>query len=224
MRLGGLQRFTLIDYPGKIAAIVFCQGCNLRCGYCHNPELVVPERRGPLIPEETVFEFLERRRGYLQGVVVTGGEPTLQKDLADFLKKVKQLGFAIKLDTNGTLPAALEHLLQERLLDYIAMDVKTSLEKYPQMTGVPCAVETLRQSIDLIRHSGIEFEFRTTVVKPFCTTEDLEKIKDLIGPAAKYRIQSFQPSEKIIDPQLLRGSHYSVEEMTSLERKFATCP
>lgn len=221
MRIGGLQRLTLIDYPGRIAAIVFTQGCNLRCGYCHNPELVVADRRGPVIPEESVLEFFGKRRTYLQGVVISGGEPTLQSDLPDFLKKVKQLGFAVKLDTNGTLPDVLERIIRDRLVDYIAMDIKTSLEKYDRIAGVSCPVENIRKSIRLIRHAGVEFEFRTTVVKPFCDAEDLKKIKGLIAPTDPYRIQQFQPGAKILDPGLLQENHYSDHDIEELRSGFA---
>lgn len=199
-----MQKLTLIDYPGKVAAIIFTQGCNLRCGYCHNRELVLPEYYGPLMEESSVLAFLTKRSTQLQGVVVTGGEPTVQKDLPEFLGKLKALGLAVKLDTNGTLPRVLEHIIHQRLIDYIAMDIKTSWEKYRDFVGADCQINDIKKSIQLIIRSGIEHEFRTTVVKKFCGPEDLLKIRDYIGPEPLYRLQAFQPSDKIIDPALLR--------------------
>ena len=155
--------------------------------------------------------------------MISGGEPTLQSDLPDFLKKVKQLGLAVKLDTNGTLPDVLERIIRDRLVDYIAMDIKTSLEKYDRVTGVSCPVESIKKSIRLIRHSGVEFEFRTTVVKPFCDAGDLEKIRSLLGPSDPYRIQQFQTGEKIVDPGLLREDHYSERDVADLQQKVANC-
>ena len=221
MRIGGLQKLTLIDYPGKLAAIVFTQGCNLRCGYCHNPELVLSSRFESRVQEDEVLSFLDRRRLFLNGVVISGGEPTLQKDLMDFMKKVKHMGFSIKLDTNGTLPEVLGEIIQSRLIDYIAMDIKTSLERYDQITGVSCLLEKIKESIRLIRNSGIEFEFRTTAVKPFCSREDLGRIQHLMGAFDRYQIQIFQPGEKILDKGLLTENHYSEEEVVALRNEFS---
>lgn len=135
MQIGGLQKFSLLDYPGKISAVVFTQGCNFRCPYCHNPELVDPARYQECLPEEEIFSFLETRRGKLEAVTVTGGEPTLQKSLAPFLRRIKDMGFLVKLDTNGSRPDVLEELLRQKLIDYIAMDIKAPLEKYEAVTG-----------------------------------------------------------------------------------------
>ncbi|OQX50761.1 MAG: anaerobic ribonucleoside-triphosphate reductase activating protein [Candidatus Cloacimonas sp. 4484_209] len=133
MKIGGFQKVSLIDYPGKICAIVFTRGCNFRCPYCHNPELVLPENYSPLIPEEEIFSFLEKRRGKLDAVEITGGEPTLQEDLTEFIRKIKEMGFLVKLDTNGSFPSVLEKVIYSGLVDYIAMDVKAPLEKYRQV-------------------------------------------------------------------------------------------
>lgn len=216
MRIGGLQKLTLIDYPGKVAAIIFTQGCNLRCGYCYNSGLVL-ERPAITISEKSVLEFLAQRRRLLQGVVISGGEPTLHADLPEFIGTIKDLGLAVKLDTNGTQPEALVDLIQKRGVDYIAMDIKTSLEKYDRITGISGSAQNIRRSIDLIKHSGIDFEFRTTLLKPFCTPDDIAKIKNLIGTKTRYRLQQFQPLNNIIDPSLLKAEHYSEEEVNQFK-------
>jgi pyruvate formate lyase activating enzyme len=221
MRIGGLQRLSLIDYPGKVAAIVFTRGCNLRCGYCHNPGLVLKECYAPLIPEDDVLSFLTNRRFHLQGVVITGGEPALQKDLISFIMKIKRLGLAVKLDTNGTFPNVLEEIIEGRLVDYLAMDIKTSLEKYHQLAGASHSVEDITRSIELIRACAIDHEFRTTAVKPLCAFEDLRKIRELIGPGEKHRIQEFQTGRGIIDPGILKENQYCAEDIYLMEQRLA---
>ncbi|MCB9771546.1 MAG: anaerobic ribonucleoside-triphosphate reductase activating protein [Candidatus Omnitrophica bacterium] len=220
MRIGGLQEFSLIDYPGKVACIVFTQGCNFRCGYCHNPELVIPSQFSQTIPEEQVFNFLQNRQKYLQGVVVSGGEPTLQKDLAVFLGKIKRLGYLIKLDTNGSYPDRLEQLIHLKLVDYIAMDVKTSLGRYQEMVGVQVDVEKIKASIDLIIHSGLQHEFRTTVVKPFCSYDDLSKVRDMTQGSQRHRLQKIRLDDKLLDKRILTQSQYSECEFSHLEHIF----
>jgi pyruvate formate lyase activating enzyme len=173
MRIGGLQKFSLIDYPGRISAIVFTQGCNFRCPYCHNPELVDPVQYGPVLPEEEVISFLEKRRGKLDAVTMTGGEPTLQPDLDRFLQEIKKMGYLIKLDTNGSMPDTLERLIHAGLVDYLAMDVKGPLKKYGQIAGTEVQTRKIRKSIALIANSGIDHEFRTTVVRSQLDNEDL---------------------------------------------------
>ncbi len=190
MLIGAIDKFTLIDFPGHIAAIIFTQGCNFRCPFCHNPELVLPEKFEKPIPEEEILKFLESRKKYLDGVEFTGGEPTLQKDLPAMIKKIKKMGFAIKLDTNGTNPAMLEKLFSERLVDYIAMDIKSSLEKYNEIAGVKTDKKKIERSITLIMNGEIEYEFRTTVIKGFHTIDEMEKIGKLIEGATKYFIQT----------------------------------
>jgi len=154
MKIGGLQKFSLLDYPGKISAVIFTQGCNFRCAYCHNPELVDPERFQACIPEEEVFAYLKKRRGLLEAVTVTGGEPTIQKGLIPFIRRIKAMGYLVKLDTNGSMPEVLEELIRQKLIDYIAMDIKAPLEKYEDVIGVPVNWEIIRQSIDVIKESG----------------------------------------------------------------------
>ena len=157
---------TLLDFPDRVACIVFTPGCNFRCGYCHNPEFVIPENltkfRESFLSLESVFTFLDTRKGRLDGVVVSGGEPTLQVGLGDFLGKVKSMGFQTKLDTNGSLPEVLKPLLQEMLIDYVAMDVKTSLARYGELTEACVRAEAIRESIELIKDMAPDYEFRTT--------------------------------------------------------------
>lgn len=220
MRIGGLQKFSLIDYPGKVACIIFTQGCNFRCGYCHNPELVIPERFCPDISEEQVFSFLEKRQDYLQGVVVSGGEPTIHGDLIPFLDKIKRLGYLIKLDTNGSQPHRLKVLIHLKLANYIAMDVKTSLHYYEEMIGTSMDIKKIKESIDLIIRSGIEHEFRTTVVRPFCSYENLCEMRQMIQGSERYRLQKVRLDEKILDKELLSYKQFTDEEFNHLKQTF----
>lgn len=204
MIIGGLQKTSLLDFPEKIAAIVFTMGCNFRCGYCHNPELINGEAK-----IEEVFEFLKTRQGKLDGVVITGGEPCLQKDLPEFIKQVKELGFAVKLDTNGSFPEMLEKVLPD--LDYVAMDIKAPLEKYSQIVNVDVDNLKILKSIEVLKNGGVDYEFRTTVVKSQLSFEDFEKIGQLIQGAPRYYLQRFEAS-KILDKSLENEKTYSTEE------------
>lgn len=204
MIIGGLQKTSLLDFPEKIAAIVFTMGCNFRCGYCHNPELINGEAK-----IEEVFEFLKTRQRKLDGVVITGGEPCLQKDLPEFIKQVKELGFAVKLDTNGSFPEMLEKVLPD--LDYVAMDIKAPLEKYSQIVNVDIDTSKILKSIEVLKNGGVDYEFRTTVVKSQLSFEDFEKIGQLIQGAPRYYLQRFEAS-KILDKSLENEKTYSTEE------------
>lgn len=211
MTIGGLQKLTLIDYPGKIACTVFTVGCNFRCPFCHNPELVGAQyfNQNLLISESDFFKFLKSRQGLLEGVCVTGGEPLLHVDLPDFLKKIKSLGFLIKLDTNGSRPSELQNLIKDGLVDYLAMDIKTSLKIpnskiqiqnfYEKVCGVRINLEDIKQSIKVIMASGLDYEFRTTVVPGLHTAEDIVQIAEEIRGAKKYYLQQFVVSEKLLD-------------------------
>ena len=179
MKIGGLVKFTLIDFPGRPAAIVFTQGCNFRCRYCHNPELVYPHLFEPSMPEEEVWAFLKRRQGTLEGVVISGGEPTLQEDLVRFMADLKALGYKTKLDTNGTRPEVLRELIDKKLVDCIAMDLKAPFEKYAAITGVDANSAVLQQSMDLIRQSGLEYQFRTTYDKEVLNDNDIAVLNQL---------------------------------------------
>ena len=177
MRISGLQKLAMVDFPGKLAATVFTGGCNLRCPFCHNAPLVNRVAETPELSEEEVLAFLKSRKGLLDGVVLSGGEPLLQHDAADFLKKVRELGFAVKLDTNGCFPQVLADILQQELVDYVAMDIKNCREKYAQTVGIPgFDITPVEESVRLLQNSGINFEFRTTVVKIFHTAADIQAI------------------------------------------------
>ncbi len=199
MKIGGWQRFSLIDYPGRIGAVVFTQGCNFRCPYCHNPELVDPRRFGKTIPSGDILSFLAGRRDKLDAVTITGGEPTRQRDLADFLIDVKELGFLVKLDTNGSAPLTLAKLLEKGLVDYIAMDIKGPLEKYAVIAGAEVNDGDIMASVSLISGAGIPHEFRTTLVTPLITPEDVVATAGLIPTESRYVLQRFVPS-KILAP------------------------
>lgn len=219
MVIGGFQKFSLIDYPGKTCAIIFCRGCNFRCGYCHNPELVIPERFSPAIPLSSIVDFLHTRIGKLDAVTITGGEPTLQADLIDMIKMVKGMGFLVKLDSNGSKPEFLKAIIDLGLVDYLAMDVKAALEDYEEIAGRQVPAGLIRQSIDLIMKSKTEYEFRTTVVKPKISQDDLRKIVMMIQGAEKYFLQRFIPST-LVNDGLKDGSTYSDQELVELAQEF----
>ena len=202
MNIGGFQKLTLIDYPGKLAATVFTVGCSFRCPFCHNPELVLGSQFSVHSDKEKeFFKFLKTRIGKLDGVCITGGEPTIQPDIIEFIKKVKKLGFAVKLDSNGTRPDVLRRVIREKLVDFIAMDIKNHLEKYDKTTDTKVDKERIRLSVDLIRNSGINYEFRTTVVPGLHVEEDFLAIAQWLKGAKAYWLQEFKNS-KLIDPTL----------------------
>ena len=202
MILKGLQKTTLIDFPGHLACTVFTYGCNFKCPFCHNPELVLAGNTDPDLKEEDFWHFLGSRQGLLEGVCITGGEPTLHPDLPDFISKIKKLGFKVKLDTNGTNPEMLQALMQDKLLDYIAMDVKNNLKDYAKTAGRhELNLEQIKASIALILDSGLDYEFRTTVVVGLHDELNLQGIGELIEGAGKFVIQNFRPG-KTLDPSL----------------------
>lgn len=207
MIIGGFQRFSLIDYPDKICAIVFTQGCNFRCPYCHNPELVEIKKSAPGgLKEEEILSFLHRRKGKLDAVTITGGEPLLQSDLELFLSAVKGLGYLVKLDTNGSFPSRLKRIIRSKLVDYIAMDIKTSLDKYNQVINRRIEKTKILDSIRLIMDSGLDYEFRTTIVKTLFERDDFYKIGNLIKDARLYVLQRFVPTKTLDDKFLdMRG-------------------
>lgn len=208
MQIAGFEKLTLLDYPGKVACTVFTPGCNYRCPFCHNAGLVLPQRERQVISENEVLGYLGKRAGLLEGVCLTGGEPLLQKDLSRFIRKIKALGYSVKLDTNGSDPDQLGWLMDENLPDYIAMDIKNSLARYRETTGVPTVdLNAVIQSAVLLMQGRIPFEFRTTVVKEFHTTEDIEAIGKWLQGAPKYYLQSF-----IDSGDLIRGGLHPVDE------------
>ena len=216
MHIHGLQKLSMVDFPGKIAATVFTGGCNLRCPFCHNALLVTRLGESPRLDEAEVLRFLRSRRGLLDGVVLTGGEPLLQSDAGDFLARVKDLGFAVKLDTNGCYPGPLANILASGAVDYVAMDIKNSPEKYPVTTGIPdFDPAPVAASIRLIMDSGVDYEFRTTVVKELHTAEDIEAIGRWIRGARGYFLQNFEDSGNLIGGNF---TGFSEEEIRVLAR------
>jgi len=205
--IGGLQKSSLIDYPEKISAIIFTQGCNFKCPYCHNPELIKFSTDSS-IDESVLFNFLKTRINKLDAVVITGGEPTLHKGLPEFIKQIKDLGFLVKLDTNGTNPEMLQELLDKKLIDYVAMDIKAPIERYPEIVCAKVDTEAVLKSIEILKSSGVDFEFRTTVVKSQLLHEDFEKIGELINGSEKYYLQKFVPT-KVLNEEFLKETTYS---------------
>lgn len=219
MLIGGFQKTSLLDYPEKISAIVFTQGCNFRCPYCHNPELLKADGNTPNVSVSSVLDFLKTRRGKLDGVVITGGEPCLHVDLPEFIKEIKKLGFLVKLDTNGSYPGMLERLTEENLLDYIAMDIKAPLNRYKYISGIDIDINKIKMSIKHIMNCGTDYEFRTTVLKRLLSIEDFEKIGNEIHGAKRYYLQKFVPS-KVLDENLLTYTqNYSDEEFGQISEK-----
>lgn len=216
MRFGGFEKCTLIDYPGKVACMVYTIGCPFRCPYCHNPELV-DETCSTFFEEGDVLSFLSTRKGMLDGIVITGGEPSIHgQELISFMKEVKKLGFLVKLDSNGVDPDFLQEVIAKNLVDYIAMDIKAPLMKYSQVVGRPVAIEKIRKSIALIMSGPIAYEFRTTIVKSMITVEDLKQIGQEIRGAQIYYLQKFIPS-KILNPQFLKKVTYGDEEFSGIK-------
>jgi pyruvate formate lyase activating enzyme len=217
--LGGYQKLTLIDYPGKIATTVFTVGCSFRCPFCHNPELVLDWQLSVYSNiEKEFFEFLKKRKGKLEGVCITGGEPTIQPDLVDFIKKVKNLGYFVKLDSNGSRPDALRNIIQNKMVDFIAMDIKNAPEKYKKTTGGMADLERIKLSVDMIMNSGIDYEFRTTVVPGIHEEKDFDEISKWIKGARAYYLQEYREG-KILDPNLKKVTKGKMINLDSIGEK-----
>jgi len=237
MLIGGLEKLTLIDYPGKVAAIVFTSGCNFRCQFCYNPMLVWPSKEmesakskntaghprsreqdnnPSLYSEDDLFHFLTNRAGKLDGVVITGGEPTLHQDLPEFIKKIKDLGYAVKLDTNGTNPAMIKKLLKSKLIDYIAMDLKAPENKYQLVTGTAVNFQKIKESVKIIRQCGLPYEFRTTILPVLLSAKDVNNMGKLLKGAAKWYLQKFKADTELVNPKFKAEKPYSDKEMDDL--------
>ncbi|OQX79105.1 MAG: anaerobic ribonucleoside-triphosphate reductase activating protein [Candidatus Omnitrophica bacterium 4484_70.1] len=197
MRIGGLQKFSLIDYPDKFSCIIFTQGCNFRCSWCYNPELVYPHLFKNTISENYVLSFLESRKNALEAVVITGGEPTIQPDLTEFIEKIKKIGYLVKLDTNGSNPYILEKLLKNKLVDYVAMDIKAPPEKYSLLIGKSMDISLIFKSIEIIENYSPDYEFRTTFVPSLLSEDDIARIRRMIKNKKKYKIQQFKKILKV---------------------------
>ena len=213
MQIYGLNKTTLLDYPEHVAATVFTGGCNFCCPFCHNGELVMKPQEYPKISEDEIIAFLQKRKGILTGVCITGGEPTLQPDLITFIKKIKEMGYLVKLDTNGYRPEVLHNLLSMNMLDYVAMDVKNSKSRYAQTVGLKkMDIGKIEESIQILLQADIDYEFRTTVVKQFHTMEDFRNIGVWLSGANAYFLQAYRDNENVIQKGL---SAYEREEMNS---------
>ena len=215
MLIGGFQKSSLIDYPEKISAIVFTQECNFRCPYCHNPELIKGKREEERGKRKQIFEFLNSRISKLDGVVITGGEPTLHNDLPQFIGQIKDLGFSVKLDTNGTNPVMFQKLIDETLIDYVAMDIKAPIEKYSEVVCAQVNSDDILKSIEILKKSNIDYEFRTTVVKSQLSIDDFDNIGELIKGAKKYFLQRFLPT-KTLNKFYINQTTYSDEEFITI--------
>lgn len=199
MHFCGINKTTLLDYPGHVAAALFTGGCNMRCPFCQNSGLVLEPESQPKIREQEVLAFLQKRQGILEGVCVTGGEPTLQTGLEDFIRRVRELGYLVKLDTNGYKPQALRRLLEEELLDYVAMDIKASREHYGRACGLPeVEINLIEESVELLKSSSISYEFRTTAVKGIHTAEDFTAIGRWLQGCKAYYLQNYRDSEQVM--------------------------
>ncbi len=201
MQIKGYIGTSLVDYPGNIASVVFTGGCNFRCPFCYNVDLVLHPNDIPDIAEDEIFNSLKERRGFIDGLVITGGEPTLQKDLPDFIRQVKDLGLVVKLDTNGSHPRMLERILRERLVDFVAMDYKAPLGQYDELTGVDVDVEAIRLSAELLKSSYVDYEFRTTIHPSLIHPDDILQIAREIRGAKAYIVQPFYLTN-CLDPTL----------------------
>lgn len=218
MLIAGFQKSTLLDYPGKVAALIFTYGCNLRCQYCHNPELVIhPCKRSSIVSEESIFEYLKSRKKLLDAVVITGGEPTIQPDLIPFIQKIKDLGYFVKLDTNGTDSKIVKIILDLNIVDYWAMDVKYEKDVYMQNLKESFDYKDIEKSIKLIMEKAKDYEFRTTYVKHIHTFDSVRGIGELIKGAKRYFIQNFRPG-KTINPSLNNGNSFTEKELKDIKK------
>ncbi|MBL7170070.1 MAG: anaerobic ribonucleoside-triphosphate reductase activating protein [Candidatus Aenigmarchaeota archaeon] len=215
MQIKGFQKTSLIDYPGNICSIIFLSGCNFRCNYCYNPELVLDEKL-PEIKEKEVLKTLEERKKFIDGVTITGGEPTIHKELPILIKKIKKIGLLIKIDTNGTNPEMLNYLIKNKLIDFIAMDIKNVFEKYKETANVNVNINKIKESVKIIKESGIEHEFRTTVLPRLHIQEDIIKIAKELKDAKKYVLQQFFPAEKMLDKNFIKEKTYSEKELEGI--------
>lgn len=232
MIIGGIEKFSLLDYPGKISAIVFTQGCNFRCQFCYNPMLVWPVRVSKLkyardlkiesqkdypIKQDDLFVFLKSRVNKLDAVVITGGEPCLQKDLFEFIKKIKKLGFLIKLDTNGSYPKILDKLIKEKLIDYIAMDLKAPENKYEKITGIK-NFNNIKKSVKIIKDSNLPYEFRTTIVSGLLNKDDISEMGKIIKGADAWYLQTFKSNTELLNKELKNKAPYNLKQMQEMAK------
>lgn len=215
MKISGFQKLTLLDFPDKLSCIIFTQGCNFKCSYCQNSSLIT-HKCNELIDEEEIFDYLRKRRKIIDGIVISGGEPTVQKDLYEFILKIKKMGFLVKLDTNGSNPVILKKLIDDNLLDYVAMDIKNIFEDYEEVIKTKVNINNIKESIDILCNSNIEHEFRTTIIKNIHSIEKILRICSYFDKKEKIYIQNFEQSDGVIDKKLIS---FSEEELINLNEK-----
>ncbi len=221
MIFGGFQKLTLLDFPGKVACILFTKGCNFYCPFCHNALLVKSGQDTEEIASESVLAYLKKRKGILEGVCITGGEPLMQPEIEDFIRSVKELGYAVKLDTNGSFPAKLKQLVSQNLIDYVAMDVKNCPEKYALTTGCPALTfGDVEESLDFLLSDAVDYELRTTVVNELHTPQDIEEIARRIRGAKRYFLQNFVDSGHLLGSGLSPVSAATMQNMQEKAKKF----
>ena len=220
MKIHGFQKMTMLDYPGKVACTLFTAGCNFRCPFCHNALLVTEIDQAATYDEAEIFAYLQKRRGILDGVAVTGGEPLMNRDIPDLLRRIKDLGYAVKLDTNGSYPDLLERIVAEKLVDYVAMDIKNSKEKYAATVGLPrLDLRPIEESVAFLLSGNLDFEFRTTVVKELHNEKDIAAIADWITGASRYFLQNFQESKHMIGSNLHAHTPEMLEKLRAVAAK-----
>jgi len=225
MKIGGLQKTSLLDYPEEISSIIWTVGCNYNCPFCYNKDLV--NGKPSEISEDEILSFLEKRKKLIDGLVITGGEPFLQKDLADFCKKVKKIGYKIKIDTNGTFPDKLKELIDEKLIDYVAMDVKAPFKKYEDLAGKKVDSKTIKKSIKILMESGIDYEFKTTFIPDLLKKEDILEIAKELKGAKNYFLQQFKNDVPLLSDEIIEKNPYSrqylQETLKELKPYFTNC-
>lgn len=214
MKISGFDKLTLLNYPDKVACTIFTSGCNLRCPFCHNSGLVTNNYNE--ISFDSIYEYLKKRIGILDGVCITGGEPLIHADIKDYIKKIKDLGYLVKIDTNGCNPKLLKELIDLKLVDYIAMDIKNIYSKYDITSGIKVNIDNIKKSISIIENSGIDYEFRTTIVKEFHSIEDIKEILSYISSNSNYYIQNFKNSNDVFNRNL---SSFSEKELVEMKNK-----
>ena len=216
MIISGMQKVTLVDYPSHTACIVFTQGCNFRCPFCHNSDLVKGENNSNKIDEQVLFDYLDKRKGLIDGVCISGGEPLLQKDIELFIRKIKDKGYKVKLDTNGSKPEVLRKLIEGKLVDYVAMDVKNVFSKYDVTAGACVNIDDIKASIDILKKSSIQYEFRTTVAKELHSFEDIKQLLEYLGSDVDYYIQNYRDCETVLEKGL---NGFSDDELQTIKEK-----
>jgi len=214
MKIGGLQKTSLLDYPDTLSAIIWTAGCNFRCPFCYNKNLVFGKTE--IIPEETILSFIEKRRDLLEGLSISGGEPLLQEDIVDFIEKVKKFNYLIKIDTNGAFPEKLKELIDKKLVDYVSMDVKAPKEKYPQLAGVKIDISKIKQSVDLIKNEAPDYEFKTTIVPGLLDKKDIVEIAKWLEGSKQFYLQQFKSDSPLLSSKLNDIVPYSEEKLSEM--------